>query len=229
MNWPTFPPFPRIVPKGWVFEILYLCVAIATFEHTAWASGTIFLGPPGTEYFTVSDPIWLRGAFVAIAIDVGLFLVSQQIVQYVREGSIRDRLFGVISLSLTFLIIDTMSFYAQLVFMFYHTPILEVSEGISVYWQETLQGVMDGAHVIFALALPVMALAYTLSRIFISHTEVVKQEVVRRKIAAKKPVYKMRVKGVVKSYKNKAGMKSAMTRYTNNGIEFELLSGGTEK
>lgn len=216
---------PRLLPKGWVFEVVYICVAIATFEHTAWAAGTLFLGEPSAAYFTITDPIWLRGGLVAVAVDVGMFLVAQQIVGYVKEGVARHKVFGLIALGATFFVISVISFFAQLVFAYYHTPQLAVATGVATYWQEYLHGVIEAAPFIFAGALPLMAFAYTLSRISISHTEVEEVKVVKKRKAATKPQYKLRLKdtGEVRSYQTDLGFKRAMARYRQNDRDFTIV------
>jgi len=204
-------PFKR----GWVFELVYISVAAATFEHTAWAFGTLALGEPASTYITMADPVWVRGALVAVAVDVGMFVVAQQIVEYVGEGHVEQKRKGLFGLAATFLLISMISFFAQLVFAYFHTPSIAVASGVSPYWQEFLYPVIEAAPFVFAACLPLMALAYTLSRIFVTHTEVVKEGI--RKDAAEARPHKLEVEGKIKEYKTEAGMNKARARYRTSG------------
>ena len=133
----------RIFPVGWYFELLYFGVAIATFEHTAWAFGTTFLGLPNTEYFNLSDPIWLRGGLVALAVDIGMFLVARAAIQ--EGGRENKNRLAIVGLYSTFVVIGLISFFSQIVFAIYHTPSLAVAAGVSEYWAAFLQPIVEAA------------------------------------------------------------------------------------
>jgi len=192
------------------YELLYLAVAIATFEHTAWAAGTLFLGQPATSYFSLSDPIWLRGALVAISIDVGMLVVSHNIVNYVKQARQKDTKKGVIGLSVTFTLIAVGSFFAQLIFAYYHTPTLTVGTGVSAYWQAALQPLIEASPFILALMLPLIAVFYTISRVFVIQTE-------HTEMRVENGNYTVLIDGKEKVYKSEAGMNRAIARYRKQG------------
>jgi len=208
----------KIFPTGWHFELIYLAVAIATFEHTAWAFGSLFLGAPSTEYFTLSDPIWLRGALVATAIDIGLFLIAKAMVQYSKQPTTNK--FGYLQFGIAFGVVAIISFYAQLLFAYYHTPSLEIASGVTEYWSRFLQPVIDSAPFVIAACLPLIATLFTFTRILLYQN---KQKLVAHKQRTEKK-YQLIVDGKVKEFRTQAGFKRALTRHKNNGKNVEVLT-----
>lgn len=198
----------KLFPVGWYFELLYFGVAIATFEHTAWAFGTTFLGLPATEYFNLSDPIWLRGGLVALAVDIGMFLVARAAIQ---EGSRENKnRLAIVGLYATFVVIGLISFFSQIVFAIYHTPDLAIAPGVSTYWAAFLQPIVEAAPFIMAGALPFMAVLFTISRVAMTTNE-------RSIVQAEKQEYKIVIDDKVKIYDSLVGLKRALSRYKGNG------------
>lgn len=136
------------------FEILYLAIAIATFEHTAWAAAYMFEGPMPEG----GELQWrLRGALIAIAVDVGMLMTSRFLVG--AQG--RQR----IVLTMGFIIAALTSFYFQIMYMAIHTPVVTISEGVSSEWSSILRTLIDARVLILPLALPVLATVYTIARL----------------------------------------------------------------
>lgn len=203
-----------LFPEGWYFEILYLGVAIATFEHTAWAFGSSFLGLPGTEYFSLSDPIWARGALVAVAVDIGMFLVAKAIIVESRKNIISTWAIG--CLIATFILVGLISTVSQIIFAVYHTPNLTIASGVTVEWIGRLQWMLDAAPFLMAGALPLMAVMFTLSRIGIT---VGKKEEARQALPS---THTLIVDGEYKEYNTISGVKKALGRYSSGTKHIEI-------
>lgn len=140
-----------------MFEALYIAISIATFSHTMWASAFVFEGLQPTD--NIGMLVWnLKGALIAIAVDVGMFTTSRSLVT--------ARGMNIFFLVVAFLIASTGSFFTQLVFLLAHTPQYVISEGVSSQWQQTLQPMIDARVILFPLLLPVLAATYTLARIW---------------------------------------------------------------
>lgn len=136
------------------FELLYLAIAIATFEHTAWAAAYMFEGPMPAD----GELSWrLRGALIAIAVDVGMLMTSRFLLGAVG----RQRLV----LTTGFIIAALTSFYFQVVYMAIHTPPITISPGVTESWAAILEKLIDARVLILPLALPVLATVYTLARL----------------------------------------------------------------
>lgn len=200
----------RILPVGWYFELLYFGVAVATFEHTAWSFGTTFLGMPSTDYFDITDPVWFRGALVALAVDIGMFLVARAAIE---EGGkeVKSKM-AIWGLYITFMIIGLISFFSQIIFAVYHTPYLEIASGVSEYWTTFLDPLIEAAPFLMAGALPLMAVIFTVSRAAM-HQNVRTIE----KQTLNPQDFKLKVDGQIKQYGSLAGVKKALTRYEKSG------------
>lgn len=156
------------------FEILYLAVAIATFSHTVWSAAFAFEGPPppvgSTEYYH-----WqMSGILIAIAVDVGMLLTSRflQSAKMLKQKVI---------LAISFVVAALASFYTQLLYMGYHTPIIPMSEGVAEYWMPFLTQMIEARVILLPLALPVLATIYTIARIF-RHQEKVVQQIQQQQV-----------------------------------------------
>jgi hypothetical protein len=135
------------------FELLYLAIAIATFQHTAWTAAYLFEGPQPE-----GSTMWIiQGALIAIAVDIGMLLTSRFLVG--AHG--RQKLVLIVA----FIIAAVTSFFFQLVYMAIHTPTVVVSVGVSEKWAGFLQSVIDSRVLLLPLALPVLATVYTLARL----------------------------------------------------------------
>lgn len=146
--------------RGWLdpFEILYLAIAIATFEHTQWAAAYMFEGA------MPADPTawFLRGALIAIAVDVGMLASSRLLATSVTAS---QRLVLVVAFALAAIV----SFYAQVVYISLHTPTVALSAGVSGYWAQALGPLLEARVIILPLALPALATVYTLARLTRHH------------------------------------------------------------
>lgn len=135
------------------FEILYLAIAIATFQHTAWTASYLFEGPQAEGRTT-----WIvQGALIAIAVDVGMLMTSRFLV------GARGR--QKVVLVSAFVIAAITSFFFQLVYMAIHTPTVTVSAGVNASWSAFLNNVIEARVLIIPLALPVLATVYTMARL----------------------------------------------------------------
>lgn len=154
------------------FELLYLAVAIATFEHTAWAAAFLFEGPVTQADSSVFW--WLRGSLIAIAVDVGMLMTSRYL-QTAKSSKQK------IVLAVSFFVAALTSFYSQVIYITYHTPQFALSDGVSSYWRAILEPVIEARVVLLPFALPMLATIYTIARLF-RHYEIEQQEAERSKI-----------------------------------------------
>lgn len=139
------------------FEILYLAVAIATFDHTTWTAAFAFEGAIPKEDPQLS--LWyLKGGLIAVAVDVGMLITSRYL------GKATDR-WNKVTLVSAFVVAAIASFYFQLGFILYHTPDYGLSAGVSQYWAEVMQPIIDARVFILPMLLPLLATIYTLARI----------------------------------------------------------------
>ena len=143
--------------KELTWELVYLCVAIATAAHTAWALAYAFEGLEPTE-FLHSVGWWGKGLMLAVAVDVGMLVASRFL------ASARGR-WQIGSLVLAFLVAAVVSAYAQLLYIVMHTPTIQVSSGIASGFADWIKPLLDARVVLLPLALPGLALAYTFARI----------------------------------------------------------------
>lgn len=146
------------------FELLYLSIAIATLDHTVWAGAFLFEGS-----MPVSDNIvWkLKGLLIAIAVDLGMLLTSRFLQNSVSK-------FQTVVLTISFIIAAVTSFYFQMVYILFHTPVFKISEGVDKYWIDMLTPFLQARVILLPLALPVLATAYTVARIFTHKARVAK-------------------------------------------------------
>lgn len=147
------------------FELLYLSIAVATLDHTIWASAYLFEGAAseGTPLF------YLKGWLIAIAVDLGMLLISR----FLQDA---DDPKQVVVLVISFLLAAVSSFYFQMVYILAHTPVFVVSNGVTAYWANSfLINLLDARVLLLPLALPVLASSYTIARIY-NKKQVKKQE-----------------------------------------------------
>lgn len=138
------------------FEVLYLFIALATLDHTIWASAFLFEGaePP------IDDGLWrAKGLIIAIAVDFGMLGASKLLQKSSSWGH------G-LALTISFLFAALISFYFQMIYILFHTPVFVMSTGVNAYWQNVLQPFVDARVLVLPLALPLLATAYTVSRIY---------------------------------------------------------------
>lgn len=151
------------LPKVDAFELLYIAISIATFSHTQWAAAYTFEGVAPTNPDEYN--LWLlKGALIAIAIDVGMLLSAR----YIKQAAS-----GWIVLS--FVVAAISSFYTQIIYIFVHTPLLVAGSGVSQYWNEMITPLMDARVIILPFLLPFLAIIYTIAQIG-NHKELKKKE-----------------------------------------------------
>lgn len=137
------------------FELVYLCISIATFQHTAWGAGYVFEGHPPTGIWVLLW--WLAGSLIAVAIDVGMLVTAKQI----ERASIgKNSLIYII----TFCVAAMASYYFQVLYTLAHTDSFIYGE-VSVYWWQNLHGMVDARVVLVPAILPTFAILYTLSNV----------------------------------------------------------------
>lgn len=156
------------------FEIVYLAISIATFNHTVWSAAFVFEGNPpefitGTGVNVFNDLIanysyygwFLSGALVAIAIDAGMLISARALAK--RWDWILGTAFAVGALA---------SFFTQLLYSLHHTRQFNLGEGVSSYWNTALNPVVEARVVIIPLMLPIFALVYTAALITQKRAEI---------------------------------------------------------
>lgn len=136
-----------------LFEILYVAISVATFSHTQWAAAFAFEGTPPTSQNELN--IWyLKGALVAIAVDAGMFLSAKYIKTRVS-----------LTMVVAFIIAAIVSFYTQTLYIYYHTPSFPASAGVTQYWREALDPLVDARVFLIPFFLPFLGIIYTTAQI----------------------------------------------------------------
>ena len=136
------------------FEIIYLAIAVTTFDHTAWGSAFLFEGAVVDSWVW-----WFKGDLMAFAIDVGMVFISK----FLQNASNWKE---VLSLSVSFVVASIISFYFQMVYIYSHTPTVPRGDGVTNYWQTVLTPILDARVVWLPFALPLLATIITISRIY---------------------------------------------------------------
>lgn len=144
------------------FALVYLAIAISTFSHTAWAGSFIFEGvPPAADQIFASLKWGIGGALLAVAVDVGMFVTAHQLP---RSSGWERRV-----LLLSFIVAAGVSAFTQLLYVGQHSAPFVMSEGISEYWRGVLEPLYEARVVIMPISLPVFAILYTVTRMFMEH------------------------------------------------------------
>lgn len=145
---------------------VYFFIAIATFKHTMWAGSMVFEGEYPVSGTDVEKFWWAAsGFFVAVAIDVGMFTTAHILtqVQKAKQAAIFVAAFIVAALA---------SLYTQLLYSSAHTSEFEYGVGMTQYWQDYLQPIVDARPILLAAFLPLFAIIYTTARISLHQEEV---------------------------------------------------------
>ena len=145
------------------FELVYLAIAIATFQHTTWAAATVFEGA------APQDPIalnwwYFKGSLLAVAIDIGMLVAAREL---------RKKWNWVMVIA--FVIAAIASFYTQILFSLAHTSEFKLAAGVSSYWEEFLDPLIQARVVLVPAMLPLFAIIFTITPIF-AEKEVIRQE-----------------------------------------------------
>jgi len=132
--------------------MVYIVISLSTALHTAWGAATTMQGdaPSGGNDLIIW---WVQGALFAIAIDVSMLALASVI----RNGQ------GSRAHAITFCVVALLSTYTQLLYAWSHTSQLTPGAGMPSEWVAQLQGLIDLRILILPLALPTIALLYTLS------------------------------------------------------------------
>lgn len=147
------------------YLLIYVVIAVATASHTAWGAAFTMQGAQPSDAAALVG--WqLQGLAFALAIDATMLLVAMKMrsgvptANVLRLGRVRIPVnFYVV----TFLFVALVSAYFQLLFAFVHSAPLETAGGVTDEWQMRLQPVIDARIIIAPLALPVIALLYTVA------------------------------------------------------------------
>lgn len=163
------------------FEMVYLAIAAATFQHTMWAAATVFEGPMPIEF---QSPDWwrwhLNGGLIAVAIDVGMLVAAREL----RKKTTLVMAGAFISAAIA-------TFYTQVLFSLNHTQAMILGSGVSEYWSGFLDPIVQARVILVPLMLPLFATIFTLTSIkqeeIIQHEEEVAEEAIRVAEASKLP------------------------------------------
>lgn len=143
------------IPKINPFVLVYWGIALATAYHTAWGAATTMQG--AQQEATIFW--WLQGIAFALAIDFTMVAVASKI-----RG--RNKIDWKIDAPylVTFAVVAIASTYFQLLYAWAHTTSIAPNVGgVAQVWVERLQGLIDARVVIAPLALPLIAVLYTIA------------------------------------------------------------------
>lgn len=161
----------RNININW-FEVVYLAIALATFQHTMWAGATVFEGPMPEAFHSAEWWRWhFNGALLAIAIDIGMLVTARQL----RE-SYGKPLSWKLTMVSAFITAAIASFYTQILFSVHHTNTMTIGSGVSDYWNGYLDPIIQARVILVPLMLPLFAVIFTLASIITHTTEVVIEE-----------------------------------------------------
>lgn len=176
---------PR-VGKLFLFEMVYLSIAITTFNHTSWAVSTVFEGPmPG--WASSNNPFdgwWLTGRLMAVAIDVGMFIVAR----FLTEAHSRTQLLTLIT---AFALLAAASFYMQILYAVTHTQLLAYQPGVTSWWEAKIRPLTDARVILLPLMLPLFAIVYTAAMVQLRHED--KREKAAEEEVASRKVWRARI------------------------------------
>lgn len=135
--------------------IILLCISVATFLHTVVASSLIFEGlVPDVKDLLGSAHWYFSGVLIAIAIDAAMLISSRRI-----EKNPSPFMF------IAFVSTALASFYCQLFYALRDTPLFTYGSGVSSYWQQTLQPLIDARVLVLPAVLPIFAVVLTLANL----------------------------------------------------------------
>lgn len=141
------------------FELVYLAIAAATFQHTTWSAAMTFEGPRPIGGSVFQEVSWyINGVLLAIAIDIGMLVAARELA---RRATFITRFV----LTTAFLTAALASFYTQVLYSAYHTNGWVWGQGVTGAWVDHLQPFVDARVVIIPAMLPVFAIVYTLAQI----------------------------------------------------------------
>lgn len=159
------------LPKINWFELVYLAIALATFQHTTWAAATVFEGPRPMDDITALRLWYFNGSLLAIAIDIGMLVAAREL----------RKAFNLVML-LAFVIAAVASFYTQILFSIAHTAEFTLGPGVSTYWKAALDGIIQARVLLVPAMLPLFAIIFTITPI-VSEKQIAQQ----RAVANEKP------------------------------------------
>lgn len=173
----------KLTPSN-AFALVYLAIAVSTFGHTSWAGSFVFEGvPPGPDQLVRAIQWAIAGGLLAVAVDVGMFVTAHQL----PHSFGKQRLVLLIS----FVVAAAVSAFTQILYVAHHSAPFALSEGISPYWAPLLSHLADARVIIMPISLPIFAILYTITRMFIekpvAETTQQKEEPVKREIQVSAP------------------------------------------
>lgn len=154
------------------FEVVYLAIALATFQHTMWAAATVFEGPmPEIPH----SPEWNRwhfnGSLLAIAIDIGMLITARELRKsYGKPWNWK------ITMGIAFLSLAVASLYTQILFSVFHTQEFDIGTGVSDYWEEYLSPIIQARVFLVPLMLPLFATIFTFASMVHQTREIVEEK-----------------------------------------------------
>jgi len=154
----------RKININW-FEIVYLAIAVATFQHTTWAAATVFEGVAPTDP-TALNWWFAKGSLLAIAIDIGMLVAAREL-----------RKSWNVMMFFTFVTAAIASFYTQILFSLAHTDIFVLASGVSTYWTDFLDPIIQARIILIPAMLPLFAIIFTVTPIVSEKTEEKKKQV----------------------------------------------------
>lgn len=144
-------------------KLLYIVIAFATALHTSYGAAYVMQGPMPVE--TGAVLIWsIQGLMYALAIDVGMFVLSDGIRTNKQRSAVQIGRFRV-QFSwyvITFAVVAVLSAYFQIVYGYLHSQSIPLNTGVSEYWNDALVPLLDARIIIVPLALPLIAILYAL-------------------------------------------------------------------
>lgn len=145
-----------------LFEVIYIAISIATFQHSMWSAAMTFDGNPPIGPISLETFHWyFNGALLAITIDIGMLLIAKELRKSQNAA-----------LVIAFAIAALSSFYMQIMYSMNHTEILKSGAGVTPYWQTTLSPIMDARIILVPLMLPLFSVIYTIAQIRMAKTDI---------------------------------------------------------
>ncbi len=151
------------IDSNFVYSLIYIALAIATFKHTSWSFSSVMEGPePIIDWanfnldfanaWSVGGLLmwYFWGALCAIAVDVGFYLTAKSI----REAQ-NTSLLG---MWLTYTMVAVISAYCQVMYSVQHAAQFVPVEGVP----EWINFIYTWGFLILPVSLPGMSVGYTL-------------------------------------------------------------------
>ncbi len=149
--------------RDFIYSLIYIALAVATFKHTSWSFSTVMEGPePVVDWVKFNldfAGLWaiggllfwyVWGALCAIAVDVGFYLTAKSI----RESQNTS----LVGMWLTYTMVALISAYCQVMYSVQHAAQFVAVEGVPA-WVNVMY---TWSFIILPVSLPGMSIGYTL-------------------------------------------------------------------